>query len=266
MMDAADGCLAGRELLLTREWPAPSDNPKSKTLLRRRERFARKLHRYRADLEMVLRLIGPRPLRVLDVACGTGFRVLELAQHGHAAFGVDIDPNLCRLANGAATHFGVPATLVCGDACRVPLADASFDVVMSNSFFEHVYDVDVALSEQLRLLKPGGLLIIEDGNLLNPVLLFDLLVLYPLRTRGQYGGLKWLFTKSQVKRNLYGYLPLGRDEDLKTMWWWDRKLRARTDVELVESVTTGKYQKHWIPGPFYPLRGSCLVIARRPHA
>ena len=99
---------------------------------------------------------------------GTGFRVLELAHHGHTAIGVDIDPNLCRLANGAATQFGVPATLVCGDACRVPLADASFDVVMSNSFFEHVYDVDVALSEQLRLLKPGGLLIIEDGNLLEP--------------------------------------------------------------------------------------------------
>ena len=176
------------DLLLTRSWPAPHDNPKSRVCCGGGIDSLASSHRYQQDLDMVLRLIGPAPQRVLDVACGTGFRVLELAHHGHTAIGVDIDPNLCRLANGAATQFGVPATLVCGDACRVPLADASFDVVMSNSFFEHVYDVDVALSEQLRLLKPGGLLIIEDGNLLNPVLLFHLLVLYPLRTRGEYGG------------------------------------------------------------------------------
>jgi SAM-dependent methyltransferase len=257
---------AERDLLLTREWPAPAQNPKSRVLLRRRDRLMRKLGRYREDLEMVLRLIGPRPMRVLDVACGTGFRVLELAHHGHIAMGVDIDPNLCRLANSASAQFGVPATLVCGDACRVPLADASFDVVMSDCFFEHVYDVDLALTEQLRLLKPGGLLIIEDGNLLNPVLLFHLLVLYPLRTRGEYGGLKWLFTKRRVKSNLYGYLPLGRDEDVKTMWWWNRKLRGRGDLELVESVTTGKYQPRWLPRALYPLRGSCLVLARRPAA
>jgi SAM-dependent methyltransferase len=254
------------DLLLTRQWPAPPANPKSPVLLRRRERFLRKVNRYRADLDMVLQLLGPEPARVLDIACGTGFRVLELARLGHQAYGVDIDPNLCELANGAARHFGVPATLVCGDACRVPLRDESFDVVMSNSFFEHVYDVDVALSEQVRLLKPGGLLIIEDGNLMNPVLLFHLLVLYPIRTRGEYGGVKWMFTKRHVKPNLYGYLPLGRDEDVKTMWWWERKLRERTDLELVESVTTGKYQKHWLPRPLYPMRGSCLVLARRPLA
>ena len=254
------------DLLLAREWPAPPDNPKSQVLLRRRERFLRKADRYRADLDMVMRLIGPGPKRVLDVACGTGFRVLELAHRGHTAVGVDIDPNLVRLANGAAASFGVPATLVCGDACRIPLTSGTFDVVMSNSFFEHVYDVDVALSEQLRLLKPGGLLIIEDGNLLNPVLLFHLLVLYPIRTRGEYGGLKWMFTKRQVKPDLYGYLPLGRDEDVKSQWWWARKLRGRKDLELVESVTTGKYQPHWIPAPFAPMRGSCLVLARKPLA
>jgi ubiquinone/menaquinone biosynthesis C-methylase UbiE len=64
----------------------------------------------------------------------------------------------------------------------VPLADASCDVATSNGIFEHVYDVDVAITEQIRLLKPGGLLVIEDGNLANPVLLFHLLALYPLRT------------------------------------------------------------------------------------
>ena len=47
------------DILLAREWPAPPDNPKSRVLLRRRERFLRKVDRYKADLDMVLRLIGP---------------------------------------------------------------------------------------------------------------------------------------------------------------------------------------------------------------
>jgi SAM-dependent methyltransferase len=249
--------------VILRDWPTVNGNPKNAVLVRRRRNALRSLPRYRRELDMILKLVGAAPGRVLDIACGVGFRVVELAQAGHEAHGLDIDPNLCRLTAAGAERFELPARITCGDACRIPFADGSFDVVMSNSFFEHVYDIDTALNEQIRVLKPGGLLIIEDGNFLNPLLLLDLLVFYAIRTRGRHGGLKWLFTKGRVRQNLYGYLPLGRDEDVKTMWWWRRKLASRTDLVLLESVTTAKHQDSWLPLQLYPFRGLCLALARR---
>jgi hypothetical protein len=134
---------------------------------------------------------------------------------------------------------------------------------LSRSFFEHVYDRDLAITEQLRIIRSGGLLLIVDGNFLNPRLLFDLLVMYPLRTRGRHGGLKWLLTKRRVHRNLYGYLPQGRDEDVKTPRWWRRALERRPDCELIEAGTSAPYMHPEWPRVFHPFLGSCQVIVRK---
>lgn len=251
-------------LLITRDWPLIDGNPKNHILQQRREGALKKLNHYGQSLDVMMHLIvHEEQANILDVACGTGFRVLELANQGYMVTGLEIDPNLCQLTNQAAVNFGLKARSICGDACRIPFDDESFDVVMSSSFFEHVYDVDLALQEQIRVLRPGGLLIIEDGNLLSPFELLNLLVLYPVRTKGQYGGFKWLFTKGQVKQNLYGYLPLGRDEDVHTMWWWKRKLQTVKDLQIIEVATMGKYIKRSLPFLPYPFYGPCLAVARK---
>ena len=256
--------MSHNDLLITRDWPLDPNNPKSPVLRRRRDRALANLANYQQDLDMITTLVGPnKNICILDVACGTGFRVLELANRGYCSAGLEIDPNLCDLADAAAGCFGLGARMFCGDACHIPVDSGSFDVVVSSNFFEHVYDVDSALYEQVRVLRKGGLLIVEDGNLLNPALVFDLLFLYPKRTQGEFGGLKWLLTKSQVKENLYGYLPLGRDEDVKTLWWWRRKLERLPNLQVVESTTTEKYVKGWLPVWLSPFRGSCLAVARK---
>jgi hypothetical protein len=132
---------------------------------------------------------------------------------------------------------------------------------MSRSFFEHVYDRELAMTEQIRVVRKGGLLLILDGNLLNPRLLLDLLVMYPLRTKGRHGGIVWLLTKRRVHRNLYGYLPRGRDEDVKTPRWWRRMIQSRTDCELVESGTSARYIHPEWPRVLHPFLGSCHVVA-----
>lgn len=73
---------------------------------------------------------------------------------------------------------------------------------MSKSFFEHVTNINLAMNEQIRVLKRGGRLVIVQANFLNPFTLFDLLVKYPRRTKGEHGGIKWLFTKSKVRKNV----------------------------------------------------------------
>jgi SAM-dependent methyltransferase len=251
-------------LLVSRDWPIDHENPKAPILQRRLAKAREHLDTWRREISMVETLLHRHcgsGARVLDVACGTGFGVLELCARGFRSAGVDFDPRLCAMVSDAARHFDLRADAVAGDACRLPFADGSFDAVMSRSFFEHVYDRNLAITEQLRVIRPGGLLLILDGNLLNPRVLLDLLVMYPLRTRGRHGGIRWLLTKRRVHRNLYGYLPQGRDEDVKTPRWWRRTIASRSDCELLEASTSARYMHAQWPRLLHPFLGSCQVIA-----
>lgn len=251
-------------MLISREWPVNRVNPKATVLERRLANTRAHLDSWRREVDMIETLVSRycgHGARVLDVACGTGFNVLELSARGFRAVGVDADPALGALVSDAAREFGLRARATAGDACHLPFADGSFDAVMSRSFFEHVYDRDLAISEQLRVVRRGGLLLIMDGNLLNPRLLLDLLVMYPLRTKGRHGGLTWLLTKRRVRRNLYGYLPQGRDEDVKTPRWWRRLFRKRTDCRLIEAATSARYMHPDWPRVLHPFLGSCQVVA-----
>jgi SAM-dependent methyltransferase len=253
-------------LVVQRDWPIDATSPKGEVLSRRLAKArARPVH-WQREVDMLASKIGdhvgPRAA-VLEVACGTGLTLLELAQRGCRVMGLEFDPELCRLTDNAAKHFSLDACTVAGDACKLPFADGSFDAVYSRSFFEHVYDVDVALTEQTRILRPGGLLIVSDGNLWNPRLLLDLLVFYPIRTRGKHGGLKWLLQKRKVHKNLYGYLTLGRDEDVKTVRWWRRTLGRRPDLRVIEATTSAKYLRPEWPRWTHPFIGACQVFAQK---
>jgi SAM-dependent methyltransferase len=251
-------------MLVSRDWSVNHANPKAPVLARRLAKTRARIDSWRREvamLETLIRRYCGDGARVLDVACGTGFNLLELATRGFRVTGVDADPALGALMSDAARQFGLRAGAAAGDACRLPFADSSFDAVMSRSFFEHVYDRELAISEQLRVIRHGGLLLIADGNLLNPRLLFDLLVMYPLRTNGRHGGLAWLLTKRRVRRNLYGYLPQGRDEDAKTPRWWRRTFRRRTDCDLIEAGTSARYMHPAWPRVLHPFLGSCQVVA-----
>jgi SAM-dependent methyltransferase len=255
------------ELIITQDWTALERTPKFDRMLRRRAKTLRHIEAYRRQCEFLDRLLGEavgRDERVLEVACGTGFHLLELRNRGWSRLiGLEIDPNLCQLTSEASQRFAPGVVSIAGDACEIPLADASCAAVLSHSFFEHVYDVDAALREQVRVLRPGGRLLVFDGNLLNPRTLVDLLLFYPLRTRGRHGGLVWLFTKRRVHRNLYGYLKLGRDEDVKTPRWWRRRIEREPQLRLVRSVTGGHYTHPRLPPLLRLFLGSCVVVAEK---
>ena len=113
------------------------------------------------------------------------------------------------------------------------------------------------------MLRKGGRLVIHQGNLLEPILLFDLLVKYPCRTGGKHGGIRWLLTKGKVRENLYGTGCAQKDEDVHTRWWWRTKMRQYSDLEIVEF--TGSLAK--LRSRFFrvlePILGSILIVASK---
>jgi SAM-dependent methyltransferase len=93
---------------------------------------------------------------VLDVGCGTGVVAVTAARLGAKVRGLDLSPVLVEHARSNASLAGVEVDFTEGDAEALPYGDASFDVVLSQ--FGHMFAPrpEVAISEMLRVLKPGG--------------------------------------------------------------------------------------------------------------
>jgi ubiquinone/menaquinone biosynthesis C-methylase UbiE len=109
---------------------------------------------------------GPRHLRLLDVACGTG-RTLHQLGRTHPElryYGVDLSPAYVQLARRRLANLAeVALSVENGEA--LPFADATFDIATSVYLFHELprnARRNVA-REMFRVLRPGGLLVIEDS-------------------------------------------------------------------------------------------------------
>ncbi|MFR9776649.1 methyltransferase domain-containing protein [Micromonospora sp. MS34] len=95
---------------------------------------------------------------LVDLGCGAGLLAPHLADKGYRHVGVDVT----RSALDQAAGQGV--TPLNADAVAVPLADRCADVVSAGELLEHVPDWRRAIAEACRLLRPGGLLVLDTLN------------------------------------------------------------------------------------------------------
>ena len=95
-------------------------------------------------------------LDVLDVGSGQGIDAYEYASRGARVVGIDLTPRHVELASDHLAASGLKAKFVQGDAETMPFADDSFDMVSSNGVLHHTPDIEAALAECLRVLRPGG--------------------------------------------------------------------------------------------------------------
>jgi ubiquinone/menaquinone biosynthesis C-methylase UbiE len=95
-------------------------------------------------------------LRVLDVGCGQGIDLHEYAAAGARVTGLDLAPRHVELARAHLAVDGLDGQVVEGDAEALPFPDASFDRVSSNGVLHHTPDIEAALREIVRVLRPGG--------------------------------------------------------------------------------------------------------------
>lgn len=136
-------------------------------------------------------------LSILDVACGTGDLTLDLLRRGHRVTGVDLSEQMLALAKGKAPS----ATYLVADAEALPFADASFDAVTCAFGIRNFVHLEKGLDEMLRVLKPGGRLVIlelatPDSPFLRPF--------YDLYARRVIPLLGRLLARN---RQAYTYLP-----------------------------------------------------------
>lgn len=139
------------------------------------ERFDRRYSRFARAYDLAVKLLptwrrwlrhaltyiqGPR---VLEVSPGTGWLLTQYAGRvdTHA---IDLNRDLVEIARSNLRRSGVTADVRVGDVEALPYADAGFDTVLSTMAFSGYPDGRRALSEMVRVLRPGGRLVIIDVN------------------------------------------------------------------------------------------------------
>jgi len=133
---------------------------------------------------------------VLDVACGTGDMVLELQRRGCGVTGIDLSEEMVAIAKRKA-----PATYMIANAEHLPFENDSFDAVTCAFGVRNFMHLEKGLDEMLRVLKPGGTMVIlelatPDSAWVKPFYRFYTKHVIP-----------WLGSRIAGNREAYTYLP-----------------------------------------------------------
>jgi ubiquinone/menaquinone biosynthesis C-methylase UbiE len=135
-------------------------------------------------LNLIRRFVPLEGARFLDVGCGIGTYVKRIAELATLSAGVDVSEK--RL------HQSTVPNLVAGVSERLPFRAGAFDAILLNEVIEHVRDDRETLVECLRVVRPGGHVVIYAPNRL-----------YPFETHGIYVGKRYRFGNIP----LVNYLP-----------------------------------------------------------
>lgn len=186
-------------------------------------------------LNMIREAAGERLRgRVFVDGCGVGMYLGRLAEEACQAVGLDIELERTFDANQLAEQ------VVCGAGENLPFPSSTFDLVLSHEVLEHVQDDRQAIREIVRLLRPGGRLVLFVPNRG-----------YPFETHGIYWNGKYKFGNIP----LVNYLPRA---------WRDRL------APHVRVYSRGDLQRLFEGLPVKPIRQTIIfgaydnIIARKP--
>ena len=137
-------------------------------------------------------------MRVLELGCGVGYFTEFLAQSGADIIANDISPDLLEVARQRVTSSNVEFKVE--NAYDLTYQDASFDSVVGSSVLHHL-DVDQALKECYRVLKPGGTIYFTEPNMINPLIFLERKV-PAIREKMKVSPDETAFIKHKLKRQI----------------------------------------------------------------
>ncbi len=150
--------------------------------------------------EVIRRAAIPARGRILDLGAGTGDLSREAMRQAPGCRPLAADFTLAMMRAGQRSR-GVRIEWAGVDALHLPFPDAAFDAVVSGFLLRNVVDLQQALREQYRVLKPGGRFVALDTTRPRPSLASPFVRLYMRRVIPLLG---WLLTG---QRDAYTYLP-----------------------------------------------------------
>lgn len=112
-------------------------------------------------------MLGSGEKHVLDLGCGTGEVSKVLLASGHRVTGLDFSDTMLAKARAKHADKGKYATFLSGDAENINQPDNTFDAVTCRHLVWTLLEPEKALTDWFRVLKPGGHLVIFDGNFMH---------------------------------------------------------------------------------------------------
>lgn len=103
-------------------------------------------------------------VKTLEVGCGKGNELVQLAQKGASCFGLDFSESAMAWMQTRLAKEGMRMPLVRGDARNLPFNIESFDLVFSQGVLEHFASPGEVLQEQRRVMRNGAIIVVEVPN------------------------------------------------------------------------------------------------------
>jgi len=241
--------------------------------LKRRKNILDHPEKFIRDIEMIYSFLEiEKRMKILEIGAGEGLELYEIANLGAACYGIEICLECAELVDKLADHNNLNIAVIKGDACEMPFLNNFFDGIYAKNTFEHIWDKNKAIKECIRVLKPGALILILDGNPFDPRVLYEQLVKKFIKTKGKYGGYKWILNRDKFMED-YGIGWKGKDEDVRSIFWWKKFLHQFPDLKpkLIttkfyymyknDAYFTNKFLKFLYP--FYPFIGNVIILAEK---
>ena len=109
----------------------------------------------------------PRNSFALDAGCGIGAHSIRLSKHGYKVKGIDFSESVIPNARAYVAKHGLSATIDIeqGNLLQLKFQDNCFDLVLCWGVLMHIPEIEQALNELIRVVRPGGYLVISENNI-----------------------------------------------------------------------------------------------------